>query len=385
MKVFDTVDPLVEALVYLSKRANNNRFASSASSMFALYPDIAAELEDLISPIMRLESVLDEASSHIDEERMHFFFDSLDDNTKNPHINNIANILLMPIEPNRTELCSLKKAVEEAKAATQEEIILRIRVKLLISNEKWYAVEHCDINYLIDFVSGLNATDSGKLKVLNIARHYTDYLDELREMLLPIVNAIENNISLCSPLLERFFSIYSGISYDELLRILVGNDPSSAKLVSLAENNGEIIVSVIPSLFNIGICSVSVYDCMEANIEELRGKLYLQLEVSVVADLTQKYGRGNISLNQLASYSKALGDPARLKILSMLKGNTKTCTSELAKQMNLSFTAVSHHINKLLASDLITGEKNGSFVFYSLNLDGVRWLIESLKELLLDE
>lgn len=385
MKVFDTVDPLVEALIYLSKRANNNRFASSASSMFGLYPDIAAELEDFISPIMRLESALDKVSSDIDEERMHFFFDSLDDNTKNPHINNIANILLMPMEPNRTELRSLQKAVEDAKAAAQEEIILRIRVSLLTGNEKWYATERYDLNYLIDFVSEYNSTDSGKLKILNIARHYTDYLDELREMLLPIVNEIENSVSLYRPLLDRFNNIYSGIGYDELLRILVGNDPTSAKLVSLAENNGETVVAVIPSLFNIGICSVSVYDCMEANIEELRGKLYLQLEVSIVADLTQKYGRGSISLNQLASYSKALGDPARLKILSMLKGNNKTCTSELAKQMNLSFTAVSHHINKLLASDLITGEKNGSFVFYSLNLDGVRWLIESLKKLLLDE
>ncbi|MGN0808720.1 MAG: ArsR/SmtB family transcription factor [Christensenellales bacterium] len=385
MKVFETVDPLIEALIYLSKRANNNSFAKSASALFGLYPDIAVELEAMISPIMKLESVLDEAASNIDDERMHFFFDSLDDNIKNPHINNIANILLMPIEPNRTELCSLQNAVETAKEATQEEIILRIRVRLLVSNEKWYAAEHNDINYLLDFVSEYNSTDTNKIKILSIARRYPDYLDELHEMLLPMVTAIENSISLCKPLLNRFYEIYSGISYDDLLQILVGNDPLSAKLATLSENNNEIVVAVIPSLFNIGMCNVNVYDCMEADAEDLRGKLYMQLEVSVVADLTQKYGRGGIPLNQLASYSKALGDPARLKILSMLKGNNKVCTSELAKQMNLSFTAMSHHINKLLASDLITGEKNGNFVFYSLNVDGVRWLIDSLTELLLDE
>tara|TARA_R110000751_G_scaffold256865_1_gene356370 strand:+ start:8199 stop:8453 length:255 start_codon:yes stop_codon:yes gene_type:complete len=75
---------------------------------------------------------------------------------------------------------------------------------------------------------------------------------------------------------------------------------------------------------------------------------------------------------------KALNDETRREILELLKKEDLTA-GEIADNFNISKPSISHHLDILQRADLITGEKKGQFIHYSINttiLDDVfTWLL----------
>lgn len=75
---------------------------------------------------------------------------------------------------------------------------------------------------------------------------------------------------------------------------------------------------------------------------------------------------------------KALNDATRREILELLK--TKSLSAgEIADQFNMSKPSISHHLDILKRADLITSEKTGQFIFYSINTtimeDVLQWIL----------
>ncbi len=63
---------------------------------------------------------------------------------------------------------------------------------------------------------------------------------------------------------------------------------------------------------------------------------------------------------------KALGDPARLKIVSMIAEAGELCVCKIVDELDVGQPAVSHHLAKLRYAGLIRGRKEGQWVHYSL-------------------
>ena len=63
---------------------------------------------------------------------------------------------------------------------------------------------------------------------------------------------------------------------------------------------------------------------------------------------------------------KALNDETRRRIIDLLKEKDMNA-GEIAKEFNISKPSISHHLDILKRADLITSEKKGQFVEYSLN------------------
>lgn len=63
---------------------------------------------------------------------------------------------------------------------------------------------------------------------------------------------------------------------------------------------------------------------------------------------------------------KALADPTRRKIILLLKNRDLTA-GEIADQFNISKPSISHHLNVLKQALLVTDERKGQNIFYSLN------------------
>lgn len=74
---------------------------------------------------------------------------------------------------------------------------------------------------------------------------------------------------------------------------------------------------------------------------------------------------------------KAISDPARRDILTMLKSGKKSA-GEIAEHFNLTNATVSYHLAKLKSADLIAEEKFKNFVYYELNTsvfeDVIKWI-----------
>ncbi len=76
---------------------------------------------------------------------------------------------------------------------------------------------------------------------------------------------------------------------------------------------------------------------------------------------------------------KALNDPTRRAILELLQ--TKDMTAgEIADKFHISFPSISHHLDLLKQAKLVIAEKEGQFVYYSLNTTVVdeilKWFVQ---------
>lgn len=63
---------------------------------------------------------------------------------------------------------------------------------------------------------------------------------------------------------------------------------------------------------------------------------------------------------------KALADPARLRLLSMLMASDgqAACTGAVTEPLGLSQPTVSHHFKVLAAAGLVVGERRGTWTSY---------------------
>ena len=66
------------------------------------------------------------------------------------------------------------------------------------------------------------------------------------------------------------------------------------------------------------------------------------------------------------SLFKALNDETRRQIIELLKDKDMNA-GEIADRFQISKPSISHHLDILKRADLITSEKKGQFILYSLN------------------
>lgn len=78
------------------------------------------------------------------------------------------------------------------------------------------------------------------------------------------------------------------------------------------------------------------------------------------------------------SIFKALNDETRREILELLKVKDLSA-GEIADFFNISKPSISHHLDILKRADLISSEKKGQFIIYSLNTtimeDVLQWIL----------
>ncbi len=84
----------------------------------------------------------------------------------------------------------------------------------------------------------------------------------------------------------------------------------------------------------------------------------------------------NDHLNELF---KALNDPTRRRILEMLREKDLTA-GEIAAQFDMSWPSVSHHLELLRKAGLVVSQKEGQYLYYSINTtvmdEMLQWLLQ---------
>jgi ArsR family transcriptional regulator len=78
----------------------------------------------------------------------------------------------------------------------------------------------------------------------------------------------------------------------------------------------------------------------------------------------------------LARTLKALADPARLRLLSLVASHEggEACVCDLTEPVGLSQPTVSHHLKVLVDAGLLTREKRGVWAYYTLVADALNAL-----------
>lgn len=85
----------------------------------------------------------------------------------------------------------------------------------------------------------------------------------------------------------------------------------------------------------------------------------------------------------LSSSLRALADPARLRIISMVAAHedAEACVCDLTEPLDLQQSTVSHHLKILVDAGYLTRSKRGTWAYYKLvpgALDGVAALLTTV-------
>ena len=82
-----------------------------------------------------------------------------------------------------------------------------------------------------------------------------------------------------------------------------------------------------------------------------------------------------LSATHLAATFKALADPTRIRIVSVL-AQTELCVCDLAATLGMTQSAVSHQLRLMRDLRLVKSRKNGRMVFYTLDDEHIRDLYQ---------
>ena len=94
-----------------------------------------------------------------------------------------------------------------------------------------------------------------------------------------------------------------------------------------------------------------------------------------VVDNTSKNMLEADTFNRIADFFKILGDTTRAKILFALDQN-EMCVCDIANVLGMSKSSISHQLGTLRRSGIVKCRKSGKEVFYMLDDDHVKKVIE---------
>lgn len=89
----------------------------------------------------------------------------------------------------------------------------------------------------------------------------------------------------------------------------------------------------------------------------------------------------NRKLNYLVGISEILNDKTRIKILKLLFQNEEICVSDIAKDVKVSLSAVSHQLAKLEARGIVSSRRDGQAICYYLKKSKPTKLVKKFLEL----
>jgi DNA-binding transcriptional ArsR family regulator len=94
-------------------------------------------------------------------------------------------------------------------------------------------------------------------------------------------------------------------------------------------------------------------------------------------------------IEKLADIFKALSDPTRLRLIRLLSechggicNGGPLCVNALAHRLGVTQSAVSQHLRILRQAGMVRGARQGSFMHYSLDADGLKSYRQALRETL---
>lgn len=84
---------------------------------------------------------------------------------------------------------------------------------------------------------------------------------------------------------------------------------------------------------------------------------------------------------RIARVFKALGDPTRVRLLSLISGSAgaEACICDLTEPVGLSQATVSHHMKLLADAGLVTREQRGRWAYFALDQDALDAAADALR------
>lgn len=90
-------------------------------------------------------------------------------------------------------------------------------------------------------------------------------------------------------------------------------------------------------------------------------------------------GRDTRVIEKAAALLRAAGEPERLRLLERL-GHSEACVGELSEELGWGMPTISQRLKVLHQEGLISRRRDGKHIYYALDDDHVRHLIDNVFE-----
>lgn len=205
----------------------------------------------------------------------------------------------------------------------------------------------------VEFLKKCKITDKQKWKLMTIMKGSKEYYRQLIELIKENQCAYDKAIKS----IDRELNIAIKQYIKDMKK---SSDGQFAKLVNLFSNNMYVYPTLIFPISQISFNNYGYYGLLSERTFESG---------------SDKQNTKEAMLLKL----KALGDQSKFEILLSLK-NFPKYNLELAEQLNLSSSTMSHHMNVLLSCGLVEVSKRDGKVYYNIQREGVKKLLYSLEK-----
>ena len=206
--------------------------------------------------------------------------------------------------------------------------------------------------------------------------HPKEAWDEVEPLVRTAMEVIEEKEALWRPLVEEFCDYYRKELSDRSLEAYMMSELG----FDVGENpKGRVLMPFIVASNSLCFGEGSLQ--MEENGELLPDVCHIGMALKRVGlDIFRKSPVDN--RKHLVSLLKVLADESKLEILALLK-ERRRYGRELAKELNLTTATISHHMEILTECGLVTLNKEMNRIYYEIDENAIRKMLEQTWELFL--
>ena len=369
---------LSEAMLYFLGKANNNSVKKRISEAIQQYPEYKKEFEAVAKPAKALERQLDKELS-ADEAVVNKFFRFYDGAGVNHQFGFCLALIMLKFQIMQNLNQPLDVIVKNLRECPENKVIYSFCFVIADKNDA-AREEDCTKEKLLMYLDKLQISAEDKLQIITAAFAYKKSLDELLSIMLPAAKIIEASHEKYDEIINRFASRYSGSD----ARALISS--CFADKLPYFEN-----IAVVPSLFGFDYhYALFDFDKLEnlynyhteektpsgeirpadGNAESRFNFAYILIGVLKHLIITPEKDDTYMICDKI----KAISDTTRLDMLFYLCSH-KPYAQELGEKFGLSHSAVSYHINKLLAAGYVTSELSGGKTYYEADKENIQRML----------
>ena len=244
-----------------------------------------------------------------------------------------------------------------------------------------FSMKRDDYRTLRDLLECLDRSDytpEQRWQLQWVFTHPEEAWEEIEPLVRTAMEVIDEKESLWRPMVEEFCSYF----HKELANRSLEAYMMSELGFDVGKNpKGRVIMPFITA--SETMCFGEGNLQMEENGELLPDVCYMGMVLKRVGlDIFRNSPVDN--RKHLVSLLKVLADESKLEILALLK-ERKRYGRELAKELNLTTATISHHMDMLTGCGLVTLNKEMNRIYYEIDENAIRKLLEQTWALLLGE
>lgn len=238
---------------------------------------------------------------------------------------------------------------------------LSLRIMLLLSDEADELVTRsCSVSDLIAYAQRQPMSDSAKLMLVDSIIRFEEYKSRIDCLLDQAEALIREKADLLTPYAEKALADWRALPgeaafFDQLAHEGIRLDCPRADVYP-------VVMHFTTIMLNSNVLSAQQFG------EEERTIIYYGV---LVDEFTRSDRSGKTDLESIGNLLHALDDKKRLQILVALR-ERPLYGQELANVTELSAGTVSHHMGELVGTGLVTIEKQGVKLLYSISESRIR-------------